>query len=219
MCTTNFAEVTGFMRLGQDSPLPEIQYQFVVALAMDHGRDVYAKHRHVHPCAAAAPQKPVAACRLPVRAGKMRRHRLRYFSHPDDLATMVAGVRRVLQVYDTPTLKSRVKADLRTANCRTDGLRPVLPQRRRRQLPPHQQFHIGPDVATSVVDARLCVHGLQGLRVIDSSHLPPFPVATPPRPAAWWRQEEARPCCKRTGHQWHPRMPHRKPRNEPHTLA
>ncbi|MBK9348006.1 MAG: GMC family oxidoreductase N-terminal domain-containing protein [Burkholderiales bacterium] len=71
MCTTNFAEVTGFMRLAPDAPMPEIQYEFVVVLAMDHGRKVYAKHglsTHVlllHP-------KAGAACKLPARAGRMR---------------------------------------------------------------------------------------------------------------------------------------------------
>ena len=44
MCTTNFAEVTGFMRLAPDSPMPEMQYEFVVVLAMDHGRKMYARH-------------------------------------------------------------------------------------------------------------------------------------------------------------------------------
>ena len=176
MCTTNFAEVTGFMRLGQDSPLPEIQYEFVVALAMDHGRDVYAKHgmsTHVlllHPKSRGSVQ--IASPRWEDAPAID----YRYFSHPDDLATMVAGVRRVLQVYDTPTLKSRVKADLRTANCRTDEdyaqfCRNVAGT----NYHPTSSCRMGPDAATSVVDARLCVHGLQGLRVIDSSIFPTIP--------------------------------------------
>ena len=176
MCTTNFAEVTGFMRLGQDSPLPEIQYEFVVALAMDHGRDVSAKHgmsTHVlllHPKSRGSVQ--IASPRWEDAPAID----YRYFSHPDDLATMVAGVRRVLQVYDTPTLKSRVKADLRTANCRTDEdyaqfCRNVAGT----NYHPTSSCRMGPDAATSVVDARLCVHGLQGLRVIDSSIFPAIP--------------------------------------------
>lgn len=44
MLTTNFAEVTGLMSLSPDSPMPEIQYEFVVVFAMDHGRKVYFKH-------------------------------------------------------------------------------------------------------------------------------------------------------------------------------
>ena len=34
---------------------------------------------------------------------------------------------------------------------------------------------MGPDAADSVVDARLRVHGVQGLRVIDSSIFPTIP--------------------------------------------
>ena len=44
MLATNFAELTGFMRLTSDSPKPEIQYEFVIVLALDHGRKVIAKH-------------------------------------------------------------------------------------------------------------------------------------------------------------------------------
>jgi len=37
---------------------------------------------------------------------------------------------------------------------------------------PVSTCRMGPDAATSVVDARLRVHGLQGLRVIDASAFP-----------------------------------------------
>ena len=172
MCTTNFAEVTGFMRLGQDSPLPEIQYEFVVALAMDHGRDVYAKHgmsTHVlllHPISRGSVQ--IASPRWEDAPAID----YRYFSHPDDLATMVAGVRRVLQVYDTPTLKSRVKADLRTANCRTDEdyaqfCRNVAGT----NYHPTSSCRMGPD-ADAVCDIALNVNGVEGLMVVDASIMP-----------------------------------------------
>lgn len=176
MATTNFAEVTGFMRLAPGSPMPEIQYEFVVALAMDHGRDVYARHglsTHVlllHPRSRGSVQ--LASPRWeddPVID-------FRYLSHPQDLADMVKGVRKVLEVYDTPTLRRRVKADLRTAHCRTDEdyaefCRNVAGT----NYHPTSSCRMGPGAADSVVDARLRVHGLQGLRVIDSSIFPTIP--------------------------------------------
>ncbi|TXH64342.1 MAG: glucose-methanol-choline oxidoreductase [Thermomonas sp.] len=176
MCTTNFAEVTGFMRLDADAPMPEIQYEFVVVLAMEHGRKTYARHglsTHVlllHPKSRGSVQ---------LASPNWRDDPLidfRYFSHPDDLATMVKGVRRVLQVFDTPTLRARVKADLRTAHCRTDEdfaqwCRSVAGT----NYHPVGSCRMGPDAADSVVDARLRVHGVQGLRVIDSSIFPTIP--------------------------------------------
>ena len=58
MLATNFAELTGFMRLSPDSPKPEIQYEFVIVLALDHGRKIYCQARHVVSRAAAAPAEP-----------------------------------------------------------------------------------------------------------------------------------------------------------------
>ncbi|WP_461470320.1 GMC oxidoreductase [Melaminivora sp.] len=82
----------------------------------------------------------------------------------------------VLQVYDTPTMKARVKADLRTAHCQTDEdyaqfCRNVAGT----NYHPTSSCRMGPDAASSVVDARLRVHGLQSLRVIDSSIFPQIP--------------------------------------------
>ena len=176
MCTTNFAEVTGFMRLDADEPMPEIQYEFVVVLAMEHGRKTYARHglsTHVlllHPKSRGSVQLASPRWQDDPRID------FRYFSHPDDLATMVKGVRRVLEVFDTPTLRARVKADLRTAHCRTDEdfaqwCRSVAGT----NYHPVGSCRMGPDAADSVVDARLRVHGLQGLRVIDSSIFPTIP--------------------------------------------
>ena len=176
MCTTNFAEVTGFMRLDPAASMPEIQYEFVVVLAMEHGRKVYAKHglsTHVlllHPKSRGSVQ--LASPRWQDDPAID----FAYFSHPDDLATMVKGVRRVLQVFDTPTMRSHVKADLRTGHCRTDEdyarfCRAVAGT----NYHPTSSCRMGPSAEDSVVDARLRVHGVQGLRVIDSSIFPTIP--------------------------------------------
>ena len=92
------------------------------------------------------------------------------------MATMVKGVRQVLQVYDTPTMKALVKADLRTAHCRTDDDYADYCRRvAGTNYHPTSTCRMGPNAADSVVDARLRVHGLQGLRVIDSSIFPTIP--------------------------------------------
>ena len=176
MCTTNFAEVTGFMRLGADSPKPEIQYEFVVALAMDHGRDIYAKHGLSTHVLLLHPKSRGSVQLASPRWEDAPAIDYRYFSHPDDLATMVAGVRRVLKVFDTPTMKARVKADLRTAQCKTDEDYADFCRRvAGTNYHPTSSCRMGPDAKDSVVDARLRVHGVQGLRVIDSSIFPTIP--------------------------------------------
>jgi choline dehydrogenase-like flavoprotein len=173
MLTTPFTEVTGFMRMGPESPRPEIQYEFVIVLALDHGRDVYWKHgmsNHVlllHPKSRGSVKLASPDFRVDPLID------FHFFSHPDDMKTMIEGVKRTARIFETPTFRERVKRDLLTAECKTDEdwaehCRNVG----------HSNYHpvgscrMGPDPATSVVDARLRVHGLQGIRVIDSSIMP-----------------------------------------------
>lgn len=173
MLATCFAEVTGFMRLTPESKAPEIQYEFCVGLALDHGRDVFWKHgmtNHV------LLLNPKSRGTVTLASPDYRDDPLidfRYFSHPDDMKTMVEGVKRTARMFETPTMSRLVKRDLQTAHCKsdddwTDYCRAVG----------HTNYHpvgscrMGPDPATSVVDARLRVHGLDGIRVVDSSIMP-----------------------------------------------
>ena len=97
---------------------------------------------------------------------------------------MVAGVRRVLEVYDTPTLRRLVAADLRTAHCRSDeDLAQFCRNVAGTNYHPTSSCRMGQSAADSVVDARLRVHGLQGLRVIDSSIFPTIPGGNTTAPA------------------------------------
>ena len=172
MLATNFAELTGFMRLGADSPKPEIQYEFVIAIAMDHGRRMVARHGmscHVlllHP-------RSRGTVRLASR--DFRDAPLidfNYLADPQDLATMVAGVRQTARVFHTPVFRRRVKRDLFTGDCRTDeDWARVIRERAGTNYHPVGTCRMGsgPD---AVVDARLRVHGLEGLRVVDSSIMP-----------------------------------------------
>jgi choline dehydrogenase-like flavoprotein len=52
---------------------------------------------------------------------------------------------------------------------RTDFL---FPQERRLDLSPLRKLRDGPDERTSVVDSRLNVHGVEGLRIVDASIFP-----------------------------------------------
>ncbi len=144
LLATNFAELTGFMRLGPDSPKPEIQYEFVIGLAMDHGRQIYWRHG--------------MSCHVMILHPKSRGtvrisspdHRadplidFRYFSHPDDLPTLAAGAQRTARIFATPTLPRAGEARSRDrALSHERGLAGVLPQWRRHQLSPGRQLPHG----------------------------------------------------------------------------
>ena len=171
---TNFVEVTGFMRLKPESPKPEIQYEFFNALASSHGRDMYFKHGmsvHVlllHPESRGTVQlasaDPHAAPRL----------QYNYLTAPQDIATMAEGLQRVHAIMmQTPTFAGRVRRDMRTAHCKTpEDWAQFARAATGTNYHPVGSCRMGPDATDAVVDARLRVHGLEGLRVVDSSIMP-----------------------------------------------
>lgn len=171
---TNFAEVTGFMSLTPTSNKPEIQYEFVYTLAMDHGRTLYARHgMSVH--VLLLQPKSHGTVRLASKNPKDDPKILfNYYQDPQDLRTMVEGVKRVHRiVMDSKALAPYIKRDLLTAHCQTDqDWEKFVRQVTGTNYHPVGSCRMGQDAATSVVNERLQVHGLAGLRVIDSSIMP-----------------------------------------------
>ena len=173
MLATNFAELTGFMRLTPDSPKPEIQYEFVIGLAMDHGRDVYWKHGmscHVmilHPKSRGS----VKLASSDYKADPLID--FKYYDHPDDLKALVEGSKRTAKVFETPTFKKLIKRDLITEHCKTDAdWEQFCRNGGGTNYHPVGSCRMGPADQDNVVDARLKVHGMQGLRIVDSSIMP-----------------------------------------------
>ncbi|MFI4941303.1 MAG: GMC family oxidoreductase, partial [Burkholderiales bacterium] len=169
MGATNFAELTGFMKLAPESPRPEIQYEFVIAVALDHGRKLTPQHgmsAHVlllHP-------KSTGTVKL--ASANFKDDPLidfRYLSHPDDLKTLVEGAKRTAAIFNTPTFKRLVKRDMIAAHCKTDDDWAELC----RNIGGTNYHPVGScrmgQGEDSVVDARLKVHGMQGLRIVDCS--------------------------------------------------
>jgi choline dehydrogenase-like flavoprotein len=172
MLTSCFAEFNGFLRLSPESPAPEIQYEFVVAIALDHGRKLVAKHG-ISPHVLLLHPKSRGTVKL--ASADFADAPLidpRYYSDPQDLATHVAGVKRVARFFATPTFAGRIKGDLVAAHCRSDDdWADVIRSQVGTNYHPVGTCRMGPG-ADAVVDARLRVHGLQGVRVVDSSIMP-----------------------------------------------
>ena len=172
MLTSCFAEFNGFLRLSPNSPKPEIQYEFVVAIALDHGRKLVAKHG-VSPHVLLLHPKSRGTVKLAsADFADAPLIDFCYYAHPDDLATHVAGVKRVAQIFATPTFQPLIKRDLVSGHCRTDeDWAEVIRSQVGTNYHPVGTCRMGPG-ADAVVDARLRVHGLEALRVVDSSVMP-----------------------------------------------
>lgn len=172
MLATCFAEVTGFMRLGRASPKPEIQYYFVVALAYDHGRDMFFKHGLSLHTVLLHPKSRGTVKLASARHGDAPLIDFNYLAHPNDLAQLVTGTKRLDAVFKTPRMTKLVTRRLATERCYSDADWADLVRRQSGTVyHPVGTCKMGTD-PLAVVDARLRVHGLQGLRVVDSSIMP-----------------------------------------------
>lgn len=174
MFTSNFAEVNGFLKLSPDSPRPEVQYEFVVGLAIDHARTL--ERRHGLSCHI-LDLRPQSRGSLKLKSADHRDAPLidpAFLEHPDDVRRMVAGTKRLHQIIiNSREVGPRIKKDLFTSHCKTDkDWEEVIRARGDTNYHPVGSCRMGTD-PDAVVDARsLKVVGVEGLRISDASVMP-----------------------------------------------
>ena len=172
LIASNGAEGGGFLRRFPDSPAPDFQLHFVVGLIDNHVRNLHWGHGYsCHVCLlrpksvgtlSLASADPAAAPNIDPK----------FFGHPDDLEAMVDGFKLTRKIMDAPALASIRSGEMYTAGIRSDeAIREELRQRSDTIYHPVGTCKMGSD-AMAVVDPRLRVHGLEGLRVVDASIMP-----------------------------------------------
>jgi choline dehydrogenase len=104
--------------------------------------------------------------------------------HPDDLASMIAGAKMVREIFAQPALaKHVVRQIMPDPFPQTDEeLAEAIKARSGIGFHPVATCRMGGDEA-SVVDPRLRVRGVEGLRVIDASIMPIMPAANTNAPS------------------------------------
>lgn len=91
-----------------------------------------------------------------------------YLATEEDRATVVRALRLLLDIADQPSLRKHRRADFRVPRSTDDA---GLLEFARREL--HTLYHPASTCAIGpVVDSRLQVHGVSGLRVVDASVMP-----------------------------------------------
>jgi choline dehydrogenase-like flavoprotein len=174
MATTNFAEAGGFLKTRLDLAEPDVQLHFVVAVVEDHARKLrWGRGMTCHVCVL----KPKSRGTLKLASSDPLADPLidpAFLAEPEDLETLVAGVKLTQRLMNAPSLRAHWTHELFGSDAAKsdEEIRAFLRRRVDTVYHPVGACAMGPDAKTAVVDASLCVHGAEALRVVDASIMP-----------------------------------------------
>ena len=173
LLTTNFAEAGAFLRSDPALDAPDLQLHFVVGKLVDHGRTTVFGHGwscHVCLLQPASRGSVRLASADPLAAPLIDPA---FLAEPDDLTRMVRGVKLMRHLLGQPAiaqLGGRERAN--SALARSDEqIADYIRSCADTIYHPVGSCRMGPG-PDDVVDARLRVHGVAGLRVVDASVMP-----------------------------------------------
>jgi choline dehydrogenase-like flavoprotein len=174
LITSNVAESGAFFRTRPDLPAPDIETEFVVGMVDDHNRKMHLGHGYTLHVTVARPKSRGQVTLASTDPSAPMRIDPRYFSHPDDMATLVAGTRKAMQVMNGPAMapfRGRMVYPF-NADDEADIEREIR-RSADTEYHPVGTCRMGPaSDPSAVVDAELRVHGIDGLRVVDASIMP-----------------------------------------------
>ncbi len=177
--TTNSAEGGGFVKSDASQAIPDLQFHFSPAHLDDHARNLsraaFTMIGHgyaLHVCDLRPKSRGQISLHSsdPLAAAKIEPN---YLSHPDDMATLLKGVkaaRRVLADAAFDPYRGEEIFPGKQAQS-DDELRDFIRRKAGTIYHPVGTCKMGHD-PLAVVDSRLRVHGMQGLRVVDASIMP-----------------------------------------------
>jgi len=173
MLTTNFAEAGGFIKSSPDEPIPDLQLHFVVGKLVDHGRKTVLGHGYsCHVCLL----RPRSRGTLRLASADPQAAPLidpAFLQDPDDMARLLRGFKLMRRVLQQPALTRHGGTEsASSARAQSDAqIEQFIRDHADTIYHPVGTCRMGPG-PMDVVDARLCVHGVAGLRVVDASIMP-----------------------------------------------
>jgi len=175
LLTSPVAETGGFIKTDESLETPDIQLHFVPGGMNDHGRDIgmlYSYSISLHICLL-RPQSRGQVSLHNNNPNSVPKIELNMLKHPEDVAAMVEGVKIGRKILDQqPLIKNRGKEIFPEKSVQSDKeIEDFLRDKSNTIYHPVGTCKMGSD-EMAVVDDRLKVHGLKGLRVVDASIMP-----------------------------------------------
>lgn len=174
MLTTNLAEAGGFVYVDKSEPSPDLQLHFVIALVDDHGRKLHWGHGFsTHVCVL----RPKSRGRVTLNSADPKAPPAidpAFLEDPRDMEKLLAGAKLTQRIMQAPAMDDiRGKPLYGSDETDEEALREDIRARADTVYHPVGTCKMGPATdPMAVVDARLRVHGLDGLRVVDASIMP-----------------------------------------------
>jgi choline dehydrogenase len=175
--SSTVAEVVAFVRTRPGLAAADIQFHMAPAFYEDHGAVTYEGH-----AAGVAPVlvSPKARGRVWLRSADPTdkpRILTNSLSEPEDLASLVAGVRLGRRIGEQSPLRELIVKEIAPGPELVDDIDLEADIRRRLMLIYHPvgTCRMSDTHSEAVVDSLLRVHGIDGLRVVDASVMPIIP--------------------------------------------
>ena len=173
--TSNVAEAGGFLRTREGLDAPDVQLHFAPARFQSEGLVPGDGHGFaLGACALKPKSRGFVALGSPDPTAKplIVHH---YLEHPDDVASMVAGVRTSMEICESGPLGDVSTGMLIGPPSRSDeDIEAHVRARLQTLYHPVGTCRMGDDPG-AVVDRELRVRGVSGLRVVDASVIPSVP--------------------------------------------
>ncbi|MDA7542618.1 GMC family oxidoreductase N-terminal domain-containing protein [Gammaproteobacteria bacterium] len=173
MFTSTVAEAGGFIRSRNDITVPDIQLHFAPGMVVDHGREsVWGTGLSCHTCLLRPKSRGEVTLKSadPTDDPKIDP---KFLSHPDDMRDMVAGYKKMMKVMNKEPLSKYTSGHVqRPVDLDNDeDIEQAIREDADTVYHPVGTCKMGSD-EMSVVNERLKVHKVSGLRVIDASIMP-----------------------------------------------
>lgn len=175
--TTSVAEAFAFVRTRAGLPAADIQFHFAPAYFSEHGFDTsYTDHAVTFGPALVSPKSRGRLWLASNDPTVKPRILTNTFSDPDDVASIVAGVKMAREMAQTEPMRSALGRELFPGSAAETDDDLIADARRRVELLYHPvgTCRMGQD-DLAVVDPELKVRGIERLRVADASIMPVIP--------------------------------------------